>query len=110
MADLASQLQLRVLDRPVIDQSGLTDRFDFTLNWTPDEFQFPRASAAQRAAVPTNPDAPPDLFSIPRTTRHETGGEKGSYRYRGDRQGVEAVGELSSDTVGWRALGDKVQS
>jgi uncharacterized protein (TIGR03435 family) len=63
MADLASQLQLRVLDRPVIDQSGLTDRFDFTLNWTPDEFQFPRASAAQRAAVPTNPDAPPDLFT-----------------------------------------------
>jgi bla regulator protein blaR1 len=54
---------LRVLDRPVIDQSGLTDRFDFTLNWTPDEFQFPRASAAQRAAVPTNPDAPPDLFT-----------------------------------------------
>jgi hypothetical protein len=33
-----------------------------------------------------------------------------SYRYRGDRRGVEAVGELSSDTVGWRALGDKVQS
>jgi uncharacterized protein (TIGR03435 family) len=48
---------------PVIDQYGLTDRFDFTLNWTPDEFQFPRASAAQRAAVPTNPEAPPDLFT-----------------------------------------------
>jgi bla regulator protein blaR1 len=56
-------LQLRELDHPVIDQSGLTDRFDFTLNWTPDEFQFPRASAAQRAAVPTDPDAPPDLFT-----------------------------------------------
>lgn len=63
MADLASQLQLRVLDRPVIDQSGLTDRFDFTLNWTPDEFQFPGAPAAQRAAIPAGPDAPPDLFT-----------------------------------------------
>ncbi len=26
MADFAHQLQLRVLDRPVIDQTGLTDR------------------------------------------------------------------------------------
>src|SRR5256885_5726221 len=51
MANLASQLQLRVLDRPVIDQSGLTGRYDFTLDWRPDEFQFPRSSAAQRAAA-----------------------------------------------------------
>ena len=63
MADFASVLQIRVLDRPVIDQSGTTDRFDFTLNWTPDEFQFPDAPAAQRSAIPTGPDAPPDLFT-----------------------------------------------
>jgi len=49
MAGFAGQLQLRVLDRPVTDQTGLTDRYDFTLNWRPDEFQFPSASAAQRA-------------------------------------------------------------
>ena len=49
MANFEIQLQLRVLDRPVIDQTGLTDRYDFTLNWRPDEFQFPNASAAQRA-------------------------------------------------------------
>ena len=41
MAGFAGQLQRRVLDRPVIDQTGLTDRYDFTLNWRPDEFQFP---------------------------------------------------------------------
>jgi uncharacterized protein (TIGR03435 family) len=64
MADFAAQLQLRVLDRPVIDQTGLTDRYDFTLNWRPDEFQFPRASAAQRAAAVTNgADTLPDLFT-----------------------------------------------
>lgn len=58
MANFAIQLQLRVLDRPVIDQTGLTDRYDFTLNWRPDEFQFPRATAAQRAAaVSTGADA-----------------------------------------------------
>lgn len=61
MADFASLLQMMVLDRPVIDQSGITDRFDFNLNWTPDEFQFP--SAGQRPPAPATPDAPPDLFS-----------------------------------------------
>jgi uncharacterized protein (TIGR03435 family) len=64
MADFAGQLQLRVLDRPVIDRTGLTDRYDFTLNWRPDEFQFPRASAAQRAsAIAAGADALPDLFT-----------------------------------------------
>ena len=65
MAGLAGQLQLRVLDRPVIDRTGLTDRYDFTLNWRPDEFQFPLLSTIQReywisAAVA---DGLPDLFT-----------------------------------------------
>jgi uncharacterized protein (TIGR03435 family) len=63
MAGLASQLQLRVLDRPVIDQSSLTDRYDFTLDWRPDEFQFPNAPAPQRAAAAAAGDALPDLFA-----------------------------------------------
>ena len=64
MADFAAQLQLHVLDRPVIDRTGLTGRYDFTLNWRPDEFQFPRASAAQRAAaVAAGADTLPDLFT-----------------------------------------------
>jgi uncharacterized protein (TIGR03435 family) len=64
MAGFAGQLQLRVLDRPVVDQTGLTDRYDFTLNWRPDEFQFPRATAGQRAAaVSTGADSLPDLFT-----------------------------------------------
>jgi uncharacterized protein (TIGR03435 family) len=33
-------LQGAVLDRPVLDQTGLTDRFDFTLKWMPDDSQF----------------------------------------------------------------------
>ena len=61
MADLASMLQMRVLDRPVIDQSGLTDRYDFTLDWRPDEFQFPNAPPPQRAAAIAAGDALPDL-------------------------------------------------
>jgi uncharacterized protein (TIGR03435 family) len=63
MADLASTLQMRVLDRPVVDQSGLTDRYDFTLDWRPDEFQFPNAPAPQRAAAIAAADALPDLYT-----------------------------------------------
>ena len=64
MANLASQLQLRVLDRPVIDQSGLTGRYDFTLDWRPDEFHFPNAPAPQRAAAVAAADGLPDLFAL----------------------------------------------
>ena len=64
MANFAIQLQLRLLDRPVIDQAGLTDRYVFTLNRKPDEFQFPRATTAQRAAaVLTGADTLPDPFT-----------------------------------------------
>ncbi|MEO8370328.1 MAG: TIGR03435 family protein, partial [Candidatus Solibacter sp.] len=58
-----SQLQLRVLDRPAVDQSGLTDRYDFTLDWRPEEFQFPNAPAPQRAAAMAAADGLPDLFT-----------------------------------------------
>jgi uncharacterized protein (TIGR03435 family) len=61
--DLAFYLQFRVLDRPVLDQSGLTDRYDFALDWTPDEFQFPDAPAAQRTQVARGPEALPDLLT-----------------------------------------------
>jgi len=49
-------------DRPVVDQSGLTGRYDFTLNFTPDA-----AMAALLGGPPPpagdNPDAAPDLFA-----------------------------------------------
>jgi uncharacterized protein (TIGR03435 family) len=60
---LAAQLQLRVLDRPVIDQTGLKDRYDFTLDWRPDEFQFPAVPVERRAAAAANNDALPDLYT-----------------------------------------------
>jgi uncharacterized protein (TIGR03435 family) len=46
MQDLASVLQSSVLDRPVINRTGITGRYDFTLNWTPDESQFHAIGAA----------------------------------------------------------------
>ena len=40
VADLASVLQRGALDRPVVDKTGLSGRFDFDLEFTPDETQF----------------------------------------------------------------------
>src|SRR5579863_1926219 len=49
-------------DRPVVDQSGLTGRYDFTLNFTPDAAM---AAALNGGPPPAgdNPDAAPDLFA-----------------------------------------------
>jgi uncharacterized protein (TIGR03435 family) len=61
MQDFAGLLQSAVLDRPVIDQTGLTGRWDFTLNWTADESQF--VSMGIKVPPPSDkPDAPPGLF------------------------------------------------
>ena len=52
-------LQGAVLDRPVLDQIGLTDRFDFILTWAPDEPQF-----GGRIPPPSeSPNPPPGLFT-----------------------------------------------
>jgi uncharacterized protein (TIGR03435 family) len=40
IAELASVLQRAALDRPVVDRTGLSARYDFDLEWAPDETQF----------------------------------------------------------------------
>ena len=37
---LAGVLQLLVLDRPVVDKTGLTERYDVAIDFTPDNSQF----------------------------------------------------------------------
>jgi len=41
MQDLVNVMQFGVLDRPVLDQTGIEGRYDFMLNWTPDDSQYP---------------------------------------------------------------------
>ena len=40
MKDFVGVLQAMVLDRPVVDQTGLDGKYDFTLKFTPDDSQF----------------------------------------------------------------------
>ncbi len=66
MNDFTQLMQSAVLDRPVVDQTGLEGRWDFLLKWTPDESQFggmgikvpPPSDAGSDAA-----DAAPPLFT-----------------------------------------------
>jgi uncharacterized protein (TIGR03435 family) len=50
MGNFVSLLQRAILDRPVVDKTGLAGRYDFDLDWAPDETQFggdvPPATAA----------------------------------------------------------------
>ena len=62
MTEFAGFLQSRILERPVVDQTALTDRYDFGLKWTPDRAQAPAGPNAP-PPPPDNADAPPDLFT-----------------------------------------------
>ena len=52
--EFAGFLQARIVDRPVVDQTGLAGKFDFTLLWRPDQLAAPGPNA---------PPPPPDLDS-----------------------------------------------
>ena len=65
MKDFASWMQASVLDRPVVDQTGLAARYDFTLNWTPDDSQFTQFRGTGVVVPPNNnaANAPPNLYT-----------------------------------------------
>lgn len=65
MADFAMWMQNGVMDRPVVDQTGLTDRYDFHLLWTPDESQFAQFRSVGAIVPPPTDDAkaPPSLYT-----------------------------------------------
>ena len=64
MTELAGFLQANVLEQPVVDQTGLTDRFDFNVKYTPDATQLANQPAGVQPPPPVSEaDAPPDLFT-----------------------------------------------
>jgi uncharacterized protein (TIGR03435 family) len=60
MGDFCRMLQNAALDRPVVDQTGLTGKYDFSLVWTPDQLQAPIPNT--NALAPTD-NAPPGLYA-----------------------------------------------
>jgi uncharacterized protein (TIGR03435 family) len=66
MKEFATWMQSSVMDKPVVDQTGLTAKYDFTLKWTPDDSQFAQFRGAVTAPPPAagdNPNAPPSLYT-----------------------------------------------
>jgi uncharacterized protein (TIGR03435 family) len=62
MKGFCDGMEATVMDRPVVDHTGLTERYDFTLNWTPDD---PPAGANGKNAPPPvdEANAPPGLYT-----------------------------------------------
>ena len=55
MADFVAVMQRAILDRPVVDKTGLTGRYDFDLVWAPDETQFGGGVPVASADAPSPP-------------------------------------------------------
>ena len=60
MEEFAGFLQARILDRPVVDQTNLSGKFDFTLAWRPDSLAAPGPNAPP---LPADIESRPDLFT-----------------------------------------------
>jgi uncharacterized protein (TIGR03435 family) len=65
LAEFAIWFQKVVMDKPVVDHTGLTGRYTFELNWTPNESQFTQLRGTGLAPPPptNDPNAPPGLFT-----------------------------------------------
>jgi uncharacterized protein (TIGR03435 family) len=81
---VANGLQSNILDKPVVNQTGLTGRYDFTLRFTPDPTQVANFGGPAPANA-TDLDAPPDIFHcVPATARAEASINQGGCRCDGD--------------------------
>ncbi len=62
MADFVAVLQRAILDRPVVDKTGLSGHFDFDLDWAPDGTQF----GGEIPPAPDDAPSPPLRFALER--------------------------------------------
>jgi uncharacterized protein (TIGR03435 family) len=59
MGDFATLMQRAILDKPVVDKTGLAGRYDFDLQWAPDETQF-----GGELKIPTQTESAPLFTAI----------------------------------------------
>jgi uncharacterized protein (TIGR03435 family) len=65
MKDFATWMQSGVMDKPVVDETELKDKYDFQLKWTPDDSQFAQFRGTGAVVPPPSddPKAPPNLYT-----------------------------------------------
>jgi uncharacterized protein (TIGR03435 family) len=64
LSDFARFMQFVVLDRPVVDKTGIAGAFDFTLRWSPEESQFSRLGIFYRPPAGDSSLSPPLFEAI----------------------------------------------
>ena len=62
VTDFTNFLQMLVLDRPVVDQTSITGRYDMTVTFTPDDSQF-NGRPPKGSPPPQGTEPAPDLYS-----------------------------------------------
>lgn len=60
MEQFAGFLQARIVDRPVVDKTGLSGKYDFTLTWRPDQLG---PTPANAPPPPADLESRPDIFT-----------------------------------------------
>jgi len=80
MEQFAGFLQARIVDRPVVDKTGLTGKYDFTLTWRPEQLG-PRPPNAP--PLPDDIESRPDIFTAMQ--------EQLGLRFQAEKTAVEVI-------------------
>ena len=87
MNDLSSVLQSMVLDRPVVNQTGLTEKYDFALKFTPDDSMF----NGHPPTLPTKADAPKSDAVEPSPSLFEAIQQQAGLKLEAQKTAVEVI-------------------
>jgi uncharacterized protein (TIGR03435 family) len=96
---VANGLQSNILDKPVVDQTGLTGRYDFTFEMDARPHPVGQLRRARDSQSWRRRSAARYLYRVSATARAEASTNQGSCRCDGDRQDREAFAQLVGITT-----------